>query len=480
MLLLALLILCLPAANAYAGGPKIPSMALSARVHALSSNWKALSSEQRRAARALLARPPGGSRSSLIGYRAKEAPPYQTPHFLIHYVRRTQDAPIHEDQNGDRVRDFIELVGAEAERAWQKEIDEMGWPAPPGDGNLGGDYRYDIYLADITPQGAFGATAPSRMPSSRQTFIVLDNDFPSEDADEISPQDALQQTITHEFFHAIQLGMNRHFFERESLIWLAESSAMWMETQLSKNDVVADKALQEYYKALLAPIYSAEAALGGTMYGGWAYWTEVQRRFGTAAIRSIFDQLSARGKRAGTGKDRYGLITINRVLQEGNSSLYYLFTNFAVNAYLASGDHFGVSANPLLEEKLIEVDRPRRFTVSTESYVDGHFVRDRREKLPGLASSYYNLRIDDPGALSLRFTWSGPEPRIVVVVGGKSGALYELPRRGKPVRGGSKSATITLAVRPGVLQRVGVIISSGAKQSAWILGKARLTRSRGL
>ena len=445
--------------------------ALSRNIFSVSAQWSKLSKKQRAEARDILARPTSNvsRRAREVGYTTKEAEPFGTAHFRVHYVRETRHAPIRVDKNGNGVRDFVELVAEEAERAWQKEVVERGWPPPPQDGNMGGDGRQDIYLADLTSDGAFGATVPNRMPSSRASFLIIDNDLPPDDTRGVATLDSLRQTVTHEFFHTIQLGINQYLIERDDLIWLAESSATWMETTLSENDKEAVDALEGLYSMLSLPIIGEDAAIEGTIYGGWPYWQRIVDSHGEDAIKSIFTKLGKMGRSIGSGSDRYGTATIDRILKRRGDSLENLFTGFALDAYMSASNHYGAEADPETTSRVVKLNRAKRFTERSERFSNGRFTTDKRERLEGLATHYYILKTNSPGKLSVRVSWRGPQPKIYLVVGGRSGVVYTAPP-------GKGSITATVRVEPGVLQRVGVIISSRSTKSARIFGRARLTR----
>ena len=445
--------------------------ALTRNIFSVSARWSKMSRSQRDEARRVLARPTDkdSRRASEVGYTTKEAKPYASKHFLIHYVTKSRHAPIRVDTNGNGVRDFVEQVAAEAEFAWQKEVVERGWPVPPGDQNMGGDDRYDIYLADLTYDGAFGATVPNKLPASRASFLIIDNDLPVDDTGGVATEDALRQTVTHEFFHSIQLGMNKYMIERDSLIWLAESSATWMETTLSENDREANGALEGLYATMSLPVIGEDAAIEGTIYGGWPYWQRIFDRHGEGAIKSIFVRLGKMGRRVGRGSDRFGTETIDKILKRRGDSLGDLFSGFALDAYLEAPNHFGVDAEPETSERVVKLKRAKRFTERSERYKNGRFVLDRRERLEGLATHYYVLKTDSPGNMSIRVSWRGPRPRIYLVVGGRSGAVYTAPP-------GKGSTTAAVRVEPGILQRVGVVITSRSTESARIVGRARLSK----
>ncbi len=159
-------------------------------------------------------------------------------HFLIHYATSGNDIVyqpyIDTINGGDGVPDYINFVGLVADSIWAFEIDSLGFPAPPSDGFYpeGEGTRYDIYMSNIHPTFAAYASVDYELDSQTATsFIVIDNkpDTPPYTG---RPLDAVRTVLAHEFFHAIQFGMD--YSESESIptapaLYWFETSATWME-----------------------------------------------------------------------------------------------------------------------------------------------------------------------------------------------------------------------------------------------------------
>ncbi|GAB4578920.1 MAG: hypothetical protein Fur0022_16570 [Anaerolineales bacterium] len=71
-----------------------------------------------------------------------------TEHFRIFYTLAGEDAVQLQDDNGNAIPDYVEEMGLALEKSWDIQIEQLGWTAPPPDGEVGGDDRYDIYLED--------------------------------------------------------------------------------------------------------------------------------------------------------------------------------------------------------------------------------------------------------------------------------------------------------------------------------------------
>lgn len=144
--------------------------------------------------------------------RPPNGPKYiYTPHFVIHF-----------DTVGSRAvsRALAESVAIWAEYSWAKQVDTLGWDAPPPDNNHGIDNRYDIYLMGVDPLGYSGATyadepGPDPNQEDYTSWIELTINR--------SPQ-VTRPLVAHEFNHACQFSCSA--FER--IFWY-ENTAEWME-----------------------------------------------------------------------------------------------------------------------------------------------------------------------------------------------------------------------------------------------------------
>jgi hypothetical protein len=165
--------------------------------------------------------------------------------FLIHYDKTGAKACYQPtvDSDADGVPNYVESVGIIADSVYTNIITVMGYPLPPSDGsyNGGGDAKHDIYL-DALGANYYGLTyadsiridgAGGRKATS---FLVLDKDYQMFSSYASRPLDAIRVTTAHEYFHAVQFGID--IFETESngpndtrQYWM-EMSAVWMEEQL--------------------------------------------------------------------------------------------------------------------------------------------------------------------------------------------------------------------------------------------------------
>ena len=99
----------------------------------------------------------------------------------------------------DVINEYLEF----SETSWQREVDEIGFIAPPPDGEHGGNEYFDIYFESIG-QGMGGYTAPLGVyPDvdwySLTSYCVINTDLPDY---------AIHPVIAHEFNHACQVSMD--------------------------------------------------------------------------------------------------------------------------------------------------------------------------------------------------------------------------------------------------------------------------------
>src|SRR3954447_14805325 len=103
-------------------------------------------------------------------------------------------------------------VAAMAERAYALETG-WGYPAPLGDGVLGGDSKIDIFVLDFdsATSGILGGAVPDVAGMTSSGWIGLDY-----------AQGLTMDTIVHEVFHLVQFGT---WIADDS--WLLEGTAEW-------------------------------------------------------------------------------------------------------------------------------------------------------------------------------------------------------------------------------------------------------------
>ncbi|MFM7340202.1 MAG: hypothetical protein ACKO2H_08820 [Bacteroidota bacterium] len=162
-------------------------------------------------------------------------------HFKIHYSKLGEGAIDSKDNNNNAIPDFVEDAAAAFEYAYAIEVDSMGFPPPPNNGENGKN-PYDVFLIDLSQQGLYGLTTSElSLPGSTNqhrytlTYIEVDNNYSKSDKTanggpsfNTFELDALNITAAHEFQHAIHLanyGMNEQLYD----VSLYEMFCTWIE-----------------------------------------------------------------------------------------------------------------------------------------------------------------------------------------------------------------------------------------------------------
>lgn len=156
-----------------------------------------------------------------------------TTHFILHYTRQGNNAVPARDADHNDIPDFIDAAATSWERVWQREVEELRYPAPVGTPAL----KFHVYYRDFAYYGVTYAEnvqllATSPVPlGTASAYIEVENDFagfPPNDEDVTGQEEvrtgALKVTQAHEFMHACQFNINVY-----QSGWLFESHATWAE-----------------------------------------------------------------------------------------------------------------------------------------------------------------------------------------------------------------------------------------------------------
>ncbi len=221
--------------------------------------------------------------------------PSPSGRFLIHYDVDGVDGVADIDENNNNVPDYVDSVAFYFDHAWRVEVDEIGFGAPPADGNNGGSAAYDIYLEDLGPRGIYGLTVPESSAGSGgrfgrfTTFIIIDNNFSPLDktGDGVLQRQsyfekgirALRVTAAHEFHHAIQLGA---YGSVQSECSIHEFSSTWAEFRLHPDVYDLEQFIPSLFRNLDKFNFGNNDCDVGYHYGVFAQM--LQSRLGDAAM----------------------------------------------------------------------------------------------------------------------------------------------------------------------------------------------------
>jgi hypothetical protein len=123
---------------------------------------------------------------------------------------------IHYDESGTHQPEYeIQDLAIAFDSSYNFQVNILGYPEPPNDGNLGGDGKYDIYVLNLGG-GLYGATTPEESIGNGKylSYIEIDNSFRQNEGYNTYGLSAAQVTAAHEFHHAIQLG-DYGFFDED-------------------------------------------------------------------------------------------------------------------------------------------------------------------------------------------------------------------------------------------------------------------------
>lgn len=157
-------------------------------------------------------------------------------HFTVHYTTSSTSRDRVSSTGSGNTPDYVINMLAYAEEVWAHEVGALGFDAPP----LGSTGKYNIYLCDQFGRSGgqlLGLTSTDVELSNfvAESHIELDNDYsgvPLPSTETLA--DFIRVSFAHEFFHAIQFGMNWKYPSS----WFIESTAVWMEDEAvpSSND----------------------------------------------------------------------------------------------------------------------------------------------------------------------------------------------------------------------------------------------------
>ncbi|MFS3129463.1 MXAN_6640 family putative metalloprotease [Nocardioides sp. Bht2] len=185
-------------------------------------------------------------------------------------------------------------------------------PLPDSAGQHGGTSDLDVYLMNLRQYGLYGYCAPTEgfvNPNAgdfrASTYCVVDNDFVGFGTE---PSKALQVTVAHEYFHAVQ---GAYDFGEDR--WLVEGSAAWIEDELY--DSINDNRMYLPGSQMKAPWLPLDSyGQNFSVYGSWIflrYLSEKLQRSGVAPLE-FMRRVWARADSAPTGPDDWSLLAVKR------------------------------------------------------------------------------------------------------------------------------------------------------------------------
>ena len=323
--------------------------------------------------------------------------------------------------------DQVDETMAVMDNVWDTEIGTLGYRQPLPDSsttlNNGGGPQLDIYLADIGSVGLFGYCTTDdphafdfTSPWDVSAYCVLDDDYRQRQfGTNQTPDEFLQVTAAHEFFHAVQFAYD--WFEDLALM---EGTAMWMEGQVYPN--VIDRIRDLSRSALSHPGVPLDTGGGGYEYGAWLFWrflTEKVYGNDPTIIKDIWER--ADGSAAAAFGDEYSFQAAHRALAADGFDFRKLFGRFGWTNDLRDYDEadLGYPIPPIAAVYRLGSTTPSSgWNTAHLFHLGSHFYRFRPQ---GNAPrhSMLNLRVDLPRLATY--------PAASAVVYTKSGAPQVKP-----------------------------------------------------
>lgn len=257
-------------------------------------------------------------------------------HVCIHWVTEPTDpdAPPQVDDDGDGVPDYVIAASDAFEKAWEREVDDLGFRAPLRDGgatNPGPNAKLDVYLVDLDARGISGVCRSDdpRDPNvnadstyeywDAAVYCVVDNDFAGAPA----PSIELRLTAAHELFHAVQCA-----YDCYEDAWLAEGTAAWIEAQVYPRLAQGDRYV---FDSQVADPTNPLDSGGSLAYGAWFFWDFFADRLGrpTTVIRQLWEMAAD----APGGPRRYSLQAATRLARRHDTTLRSELAAFGRRAF---------------------------------------------------------------------------------------------------------------------------------------------------
>ncbi|MGH3052375.1 MAG: MXAN_6640 family putative metalloprotease [Gaiellaceae bacterium] len=327
-----------------------------------------LSPSQRAQAKRILSRPTDFTYADEHHYEVAPAPPLcgGAAPICVHWVSSTRDAPPSTDVAGAIGPDWVETTKQVLDNVWNTEVGTFGYRAPRSDvssPNNGGTDQLDVYLADIGGDGVplfgycttddpnAGASNPPYPFYAFSAYCVVDNDFVNFGTAH-TPQEFLEVTAAHEFFHAIQFA-----YDAAEDLWLLEGTAAWMEDEvypaINDNLTFLDRS------AASSPGTPIDRSDGGFEYGSWLFFRYLSERLvgDRAIVREVWTR--ADGSEFAAFGDDYSMHGVRAALAARGKAWKSAFIRFARdNRTRQYADGFAYPVSPTARTWAIRPSRP--------------------------------------------------------------------------------------------------------------------------
>lgn len=244
------------------------------------------------------------------------------------------------DANANSIPDYVDNMMAKFATVYNLYHTTSGMTVPPGDGIIGSNAKYDIYISgDEAGDGVYGYVAPEfelgNNPNSASlteddaytSYMVMRNNYSGFGDQNV----ALSVTAAHEYMHATQFG-----YDGNMDAWFMEACATWAEDY-------AFAGYDDNFQYLSSVFGTPDVALNfedgntasqydGHWYGAWIFVRFMTEHTNNSIVKSIYERCISQNS----------LNAINTELTTNwNSDLNKIFAQFNVaNVLMTNNEAF--------------------------------------------------------------------------------------------------------------------------------------------
>jgi hypothetical protein len=263
----------------------------------------------------------------------------ETEHFIIHYTSDEIPPPYNPNDPPSDITTsaYANKIASAAETSWDFQINNLGWQAPPGDGNCGGGLnKYDIYIKHLNYYGETWAETQVNG-NGFTSYLVITTGITPPDQSTRRPMtdEEIKITVAHEFNHALQMGYN-YTKPITNNSWFYENTSTWMEEiqHPEINDWISTFLNQNTINPLTNPNLNIDNS--SFFYSGALFCHLLSRWVNNNLIKNIWVYSSA--------SNNSFLNDINTVLVNNGENLKNALKRYAVWRYFTGtrddGFHF--------------------------------------------------------------------------------------------------------------------------------------------
>ncbi|MCK6527080.1 DUF6055 domain-containing protein [Myxococcota bacterium] len=256
---------------------------------------------------------------------------------------------------------LLATAKAAAEDSWSHELDVLGYDGPPNSDR----YYIDVYIANTggdMPTLGSGTYGYTTFYGSGTPYIVLNDDYSWSG----TPDDeAIQVTLAHEFFHAVQ---GAYDFGEEQ--WVMEGTAAWMEDEVFPS-------IDDYVQYVLGggggfldyPELSLRHADGYHEYGAAIFWKWMSEHLGgPGTVRGFWEEAATRSATS----------ALDRTLSGEGTDVASAMVDFSVRNVATDYQDGGLYGTPYYMETVSSYPvSGRSYTEYLPDYLGANYVRFR-------------------------------------------------------------------------------------------------------